>query len=235
MCARLLSNIVFFAALFLFVFAANIGVLSHFESELVKRAFAQTEEANVADQSEEAYGEGVVDEGDPEAAKLAESQLDALNGQIRGVAQSLAQAEMAHFGIIYSNYTIYSMVKAVRSDIEGAVNACIEKNPEMEDQIVKRWNAWNKSVGATMKEAHANIMAMTLAQDYAPKENMENIFSLVDATREANSSRFETIPADTPEACEFMLSKMDETQEQMNMMLVATIKSYPAIMKKMQE
>ena len=40
-----------------------------------------------------------------------------------------------------------------------------------------------------MKEAKANIDAMTLAQNYASQENMNTLFGLVDSTRQANSSR----------------------------------------------
>jgi len=105
----------------------------------------------------------------------------------------------------------------------------------MEKQISVRWDKWTKSVDANMKEAWANINAMTLAQDYAPQNNMKRIFALIDETRKANSSRFETVPVTTPEACEFMLSKMDETEDNMNMLLITTIKSYPLIMKAMQE
>lgn len=218
-------NTVLFAIAFFLTFVGAGAMFSDLGKGMVKRAVAQAE---VAAPSE-------VDQGDPKAAALAKARLEALMSQVNGIKKTLGQAELVHFGIIYGNYNIYSTVKAVHDDVEEAVNACAENNPDMKDQLEARWGVWTKSVNANMKEAYANINAMTMAQDYAPQDNMKRIFALIDETRKANSSRFETLPVTTPEACEFMLSKMDETQDNMNMMLIATIKSYPAIMKSMQE
>ena len=223
-------NIIFSAVVFSLVFAGSQAIFIDSGAGVVKSAYAQEENNSAPWETESA-----IDEGDEKAAALAKLQLEALNGQIRNVSKALDQSEMTHFGIIYSNYTIYSMVKAVRDDVGLAVDACIKNNPDMEELLSKRWMEWTNSVDANMKESLANIKAMTMAQDYASQDNMTRIFGLVDATREANSSRFEKLPVSTPEACEFMISKMDETQDSMNMMLIATIKSYSGIMKSRQE
>ncbi|MCK5384461.1 MAG: hypothetical protein KAJ29_02715 [Alphaproteobacteria bacterium] len=223
-------NIIFSAVVFSLVFAGSQAIFIDSGAGVVKSAYAQEEKNSAPSETESA-----IDEGDEKAAALAKLQLEALNGQIRNVSKALDQSEMTHFGIIYSNYTIYSMVKAVRDDVGLAVDACIKNNPDMEELLSKRWMEWTNSVDANMKESLANIKAMTMAQDYASQDNMTRIFGLVDATREANSSRFEKLPVSTPEACEFMISKMDETQDSMNMMLIATIKSYSGIMKSRQE
>jgi hypothetical protein len=215
-----------FAIIFSLTFVSAETIYSNLGKGMIKHAVAQEGNNEAAP---------VIDQGDPKAAELAQARLDALMGQIHGIKKNLGQAELTHFGIIYGNYNIYSTVKAVHEDVENAVKGCIENNPEMEDQLSARWDVWTKSVSANMEEAWANINAMTMAQDYAPQENMRRIFNLIDETRKANSSRFEAVPVTTPEACEFMLSKMDETQDNMNMMLIATIKSYSSIMKAMQE
>ncbi len=225
MCSRL-PKLLLSMVVFSFITFSALSVFTDFG--FVKQAVAQE-----ADKSGDE--EVIIDEGDPKAAALAKAQMEALSGQVRNVTKNLGQAEYTHFGIIYGNYNIYSTVKAVREDVEKAVNACKENNPDMADRIDTRWGSWTKSVDANMKEAWANINSMTMAQDYASQDSMKNIFALVDETRKANSSRFEKIPVSTPEACEFMLSKMDETQDNMNMMLIATIRSYPEIMKAMQE
>lgn len=227
-------NIVLFAIVFSLTFVGAAAVFMNFEAGIIKRAIAQ-EDSEAAAPEAAATEEEKIDQGNPEAAALAKARLEALNGQIHSIKNNLGQAEMTHFGIIYGNYNIYSMVKAVQEDVGNAVEACIKNNPDMEEQLSARWDKWTKSVDVNMKEAFANINAMAMAQDYAPHDTMKRIFSLIDETRKANSSRFETLPVTTPEACEFMLSKMDETQENMNMMLIATIKSYPEIMKAMQE
>jgi len=228
MCVRPII-IVLFAVVFSLAFVGARAGFTDLGEGMIKRAVAQGTVEDEMAQSEE------IDQGDPEAAALAKARLEALKGQLYGIKGNLGQAELSHFGIIYGNYNIYSTVKAVREDVSDAVAACIENNPEMEPQISARWGKWAKSVDKNMKEAWANINAMTLAQDYAPQDNMKRIFALIDETRRANSSRFETVPVTTPEACEFMISKMDETEDNMNMLLITTIKSYPLIMKAMQE
>ena len=123
-------NIVFSAALFSLIFAGAPENYKDLDGGIVKCAYAQEEQSAEASDTE-----AEIPEGDPEVAALARSQLEALNAQVRDVSQSLGQAERSHFGIIYTNYNVYSTVKAVRQDVEMAVNACIENNPEMEERI----------------------------------------------------------------------------------------------------
>ncbi len=169
------------------------------------------------------------------AAEIAEAQNKALSGKISDLLKNLSQEEATHFMVMYANYNIYSMVKAVSEDVGEAIGKCAENNKEMADDLNRRHGKWKSSVGGNMKEAYSNLNNMSLAQTYIPQYEVKMIFDLVDRVRSINSSRFETVPVTTPEACEFMLSKMDETEESMNAMLQATMISYPNIMKKIQK
>ncbi len=171
----------------------------------------------------------------PADSEISNAQNTALKNKISGLMENLSQQEVAHFLVMYANYNIYSMVKAVSEDIGNAVSACAENNAEMADDINRRYDRWMDSVGGTMKEAYANLNNMSLAQTYVPQSEVKMIFGLVDKLRSVNSSRFENVPVTTPEACEFMLSKMDETEDSMNQMLRATLVSYPNLMKKTQK
>lgn len=172
-----------------------------------------------------------------EASKdeLAKAQTKALRSQIKDTMGRLALDEAQHFSIMSSNYMIYSMVKAVREDVSGAADQCAQNNPEMASAVRERYAAWEKSVGGTLEQANSNINNMALAQTYMSQNELKTMFGLMDETRRANSSRFETTPVTTPEACEFMMSKMDETEESMNHMLQATLVSYPTILRKNQK
>ncbi len=178
----------------------------------------------------------------PSTAQVKEPKTDmsgeqsrALRGKVANLLKNLSQEEVTHFLVMYTNYNIYSMVKAVSEDVGVAVDACAENNKEMADDLNRRFDEWTGNVGGTMKEAYANLKNLSLAQTYIPQSEVEMIFDLVDKVRSVNSSRFEAIPVTTPEACEFMLSKMDETEDSMNRMLQATLVSYPNIMKKTQK
>lgn len=166
---------------------------------------------------------------------LAKAQSEALKQRINGVMKKLDQAELTHFMVMYTNYNLLSVVKAVRQDIGNAVQGCKQNNPDMLDDLNNKFAGWEKNVGGSMKEVDANVKSMGLAQDYVSQQELAQIYALVDETRAHNSSQFEKTPVTTSEACEFMMSKMDETQENMKKMLAATLQSYPNMVKKNQE
>ncbi len=171
---------------------------------------------------------------DPDNAD-AKKKSDVLRETVMGKMTALDQSEMKHFMTIYANYNILSTVKAVGDDVKGAVDACATNNPEMADDLNARYDKWKQNVGVKIDESQANIDNMVLAQTYIPQSEIQSIFGQVDEMRAINSSNFEKTPVTTPEACEFMLSKMDETEENMKYMLVLTLKSYPDMLKKTQE
>lgn len=202
----------------LFAFALMLGSLSF-------HAYAQDTDNKAKDD--------VVQELDGRG--LAKAQSDALKGRVKNVMQSLEMAEVTHFTLMYSNYTVYSMVKAIKEDVSQAVDACVENNPGMENQLRARFSKWDKNVGKNMKEAYGNINSMGLAQDYISQNELSLIYGLVDNVRKLDSSQFEKVPVTTKEACEFVISKMDETEDSMNSLLAATLQSYPSAMRMMQK
>ncbi len=180
---------------------------------------------------------GTVSESDAskKANDLAKAQADALQDRMSDVMKRLDEAELTHFMVMFTNYNMYSVVKAVREDIKNAIDGCSKNNPEMEEDLRSKFATWDTNVGDSMKEVDANIKSMGLAQDYISQNELAMIYGLVDETRSKNSSQFEKTPVTTPEACEFMISKMDETQENMIRLLSATLQSYPNMLQKNQK
>ncbi len=166
---------------------------------------------------------------------LADAQVSALQDKVANIMTSVDMEQAQHFSVMYSNYTIYSMVDAVRTDVQNASNACAENNKDMATAVLDRFARWDGNVSSTMKDAYANIEALSLAQTYMPQSDVKTFFGLISATRQENSSRFETVPVTTPEACEFMMSKMDETEDSMIHMLRATMISFPTVLQKNQK
>lgn len=166
---------------------------------------------------------------------VAEAKASALNQRYVRVLSKLDSQEAQHFMIIVANYNIISTVKAVQEDVGEASAACISNNKSMKDDITNRFDAWKSAVATPMVDANAGIQNMIMAQNYLPKAEFTSLFALIEDTRKYNSSRFETTPVTSPEACEFMVSKMDETQDQMVGMLNATLASYPAARKQPEE
>ncbi len=169
-------------------------------------------------------------EDDPARAKSK-----ALQDKMTSLMRTLSQEEANHFIVMYTNYNVYSMVKAVENDVGNAIGGCGENNPGMKEDLEKRFEGWQKSVGSSLKEADANIKNLALAQTYLPQAEIQEFFAMIDEVRSYNSSRFETTPVTTPEACEFMLSKMDETEQSMQQLLQVALASYPNVLRKTQK
>lgn len=174
-----------------------------------------------------AQAENVEQSSLDQAEDLLKMKSDTLNDRVKGVMDDLDQAQMTHFMIIHANYSIFSMVKAVNNDIGAAITGCKDNNSDLVERLDEKYVAWQEEVGPGMEEVDKNIKSLVLAQDYVPKEELDAIFSLIDELRETNSSQFETTPLTTVEACEFMISKIAETKDSMNLLLQSTLTSYP--------
>lgn len=146
---------------------------------------------------------------------------------LESVQEGLKPREKNHLFITYSNYNIIETVRTVQTDVSNAVDACTKKNPDMKEDMDTRFKAWSDVVDPLLEEATANLNNMVLAQEYTSKQKMDEIFAAVDEARESTSSHIQKIPVTTPEACEYMLNKMDETQETMTGLLRSTLISYP--------
>jgi hypothetical protein len=168
-------------------------------------------------------------------SKEDQAKMDALTTKVADLIKTLDLNQIQHFTVIYANYNIVSLVKAVEADVGNAVKACGDNNPAMKDKMSERFKEWEKSVTQPITEAEANINNMVIAQTYISQQEVKNIFALVDETRAKNSSQFEKVPVTTPEACEYMLGKMDETQKSMVQMLQSTLVSYPSMLEKTQK
>ncbi len=178
------------------------------------------------------YAQENAEEGKDDPAKVMHKELTETVG---GVMQKLDQKEAFHFMVVYANYTVLSTVKAVQVDVADAVRKCGENNSSMKDDLDARFEKWGENLSVPLAEANANINNMALAQNYMSQADMQSLFAKVDRMRSINSSNFEKTPVTSVEACEFMLSKMDETEDSMKQMLQITLQSYPNILEQTQE
>ena len=136
--------------------------------------------------------------------------------------------ERDHFMAIYGNYNLISVVKIVREDVENAIDKCADANPDMEDGLEERYEAWDDAIAPIMDEASANLDNMIKVQGYVKKGDIEDFFEFLDETREAKTKNIDKVPVSTPEACEHLLNTMDETQDRLTQLLRTTLVSLPA-------
>ncbi len=202
------------------IFASFIGVAG---------VFAQAADAASNNEPASSQGEALDDR------ELARAQSEALTDQVGNIMKGLAADEINHFMVVFTNYNMYSIVVNVRKDVQNAIKLCGENNKEMKSELDSRFESWDEAVSEGMEQSWSNIESLGLAQDYISQNDLKMVYALVEKTRSTDSSQFKKIPLTTPEACEFMLSKMDETQNSMLLLLRATNQSYPAILKKNQK
>ena len=78
-----------------------------------------------------------------------------------------------------------------------------------------------------MSEAQGHLDNMVLVQTYAPAKDIRGVFKVMDDARDKAETEIKKIPVTTPEACQYLLDKMDETQENMVKILRLTLTSHP--------
>lgn len=164
------------------------------------------------------------DEKDDAFVKKTQAELEALMKRV-------GEEEQRHFYTIYSNYNLIGTVQVVQRDVGKAIAKCEENNPDMKDDLEARHASWLSVVDPLIKDARASIDNMVIAQDYVSKEFFERVFAAVDQTRRRTQDEINKIPVSTPEACTYLINKMDETQEKMVSMLRSTLISYPQALK----
>jgi hypothetical protein len=97
----------------------------------------------------------------------------------------------------------------------------------MKDKLQARYNAWDQDVGAVIKEAGAQVDNMVAAQEYAKPAEIRKVFKALDARRTKTESQITKIPVTTPEACQFLHDKMDETQASLTNLLRSALITAP--------
>lgn len=188
---------------------------------------AEDEKAPAAAETEKAAQPAKEEKKDEAAPQVRSESAKKMYKSISKFAMNLEPAQMQHFYLTYNNYNLIKTVETVRGDVGKAVTACGENNPDMKDKLDSRYKKWSDALEPLYKESEANLNNMMIAQDYAEPEAIKDIFKQVDATRKETQGQFEKIPVTTPEACDYMLGKMDETQDTMLSLLRATLISYP--------
>lgn len=163
---------------------------------------------------------------DPELAKQ-EQQIEDVYEMTNKLTEGLSEREQKHFYMIYTNYNLIATVDMVEGDVSKAVKECGKNNPDMKEAMDARFSEWQAALKPVMEEASANIDNMVAVQEYAKLAAIKKIFKALDKTRVKVNNQVEKIPVTTPEACDYLRNKMDETQESMLNILKSTLISFP--------
>lgn len=203
-----------------------LAVLPYFAFSGTSASFAQADGADTQ-QSENENQEAQTSEApvptmDPEVLEL--------NGNIAELTMELDDNARRHFYTLYNNNNLISTVKYVRDHIGDAIDACSENNPDMEGDLRARYKEWTDAVNEKLGEAEGQVENMVLAQEYASDADINKILKQANDLRAKTQKNVERIPVTSPEACEYLLNKMDETQTNMLRFLSAVLVAMPQAM-----
>lgn len=147
--------------------------------------------------------------------------------EFHNFSKDLPAAEKRHFNVIYSNYNLISVVQSVEHSVDKAVKSCADNNPDMKEPLEERFSTWKGEVHPIVEDARASIDNMIIAQDYAKAKDIRALLKKIDTVRTEQAKDTQKVPVNTPEACKYLLEKMDETQPQMVQLLKSTLVSLP--------
>ncbi len=149
--------------------------------------------------------------------------------------KDLDETAQRHFSVLQGNYNLIKVVETVRDSVDEAVDGCGDANPDLKEPLDTRFDEWKDAIKPVMKEADANVKNMILAQEYAKPKDIRKFLKLIDKARKNHEKGVEKVPVVTPEACQSLLEKMDDTQANMVKLLKATLVSLPQVMQAQDE
>jgi len=148
----------------------------------------------------------------------------------REFMKDLDEPSQRHFSVFHGNYNLIKVVETVRESVDEAVDGCGDANPDMKDALETRFDEWKDAVKPVLEDADANVKNMILAQDYAKPKDLRKFMKMIDKARKKQSKDVKKVAVVTPEACQNLLEKMDDTQPNMIKLLQATLVSLPQSM-----
>jgi hypothetical protein len=158
-------------------------------------------------------------EPSPEMKKLQDALGD--------ITKPLDGLQRRHFFMIYNNNNIISTTKTVQTDVTKAIEACGKNNPDMKEALNARFKIWNDALSVQIEKAEANRDNMIIAQNYSDSKTIKNVMKIADDLRDETQMKIEKTPVTSKEACDYLLNKMDETQNTLINLLEQALVSFP--------
>ena len=144
---------------------------------------------------------------------------DATTKMLKGLSENQAK----QFAAIRNNHGIIRAVEGVEKDILNASKSCSEHNPEFAESMQKRVGEWQASVDPILKDARERQESMIKLQDYASPKEAKAYLKKVDDAVAFKSKSMKSIPVTEKKECKKLLGTMDDTQEDLQELLVKAL------------
>lgn len=221
-------RIFFLFSAFIFIFSTN----PVYAEDVAAEAEGGREAAGQVEQEEPQAEEEAAETADDQTRIVTPEEkvnpgLKKLNDMLAEITKPLDSNNRRHFFMLYNNHNMISTVKHVRSKVDEGIEACGQENPDMKEALETRFGEWKTAVNEKLDEAEAQRDNMIEAQDYVKKSRIRNALEQADKLRKETNDSMGTTPVTTKEACEYLLNKMDETQNTMLSLLRTTLVTLP--------
>ncbi|MBX2833345.1 MAG: hypothetical protein KTR28_00070 [Micavibrio sp.] len=159
--------------------------------------------------------------------KVDEKETNPVMEALIEFSDPLPPAERRHANIIFSNYNVIKVVEQVEASASMATESCGEKNEDLKAPLENRFGEWQAAIHPIMEEAAASVNNMIAVQEYAKPKTINKLLGKIDDSRKGMDEESDRVPVTTPEACRYLLDKMDETQPALVKLLENTLISLP--------
>lgn len=125
--------------------------------------------------------------------------------------------------ILRNKYGLIRAIRIVKKDVGKAVQSCGQANPDMQDQMYKRYAAWTDSVDPILRTAESYLKQEIKLQTVVELGTFMDMLDLNDEAYDFQQASIEKEPVTTAEACKNLLISMDRTEEDMLRLMQAVL------------
>lgn len=131
------------------------------------------------------------------------------------VVAKLSDEERDYYFILRNKYGLIRALRIVRDDVGRAVQECGLANPDMQDRMNVRYDAWRDSVDPILRDADRFLNAEIKTQKMVSRRTFNKMTELNDEAYDFQKSAIEKNVNTSAGSCERLLASMDRTEEDM--------------------
>ena len=117
--------------------------------------------------------------------------------------------------VLRNKYGIIRAVRVVKRDIGNAVQACGQRNPDIQNQMNTRFKEWRHAVDPILKTADTYLNQEIREQTVVKASVLRDMLDLNDDAFDYQEGQIEKRPVTEKEACLRLLESMDRTEDDM--------------------
>lgn len=174
-----------------------------------------------------AWADAGADPAPKAETKTGQTPLTDLQEQTLDMIATLNDEQVAYIYALRNRHGIIRAVQVVRRDVSNAVEACGKANADMKPRIENRFKEWEGAVMPILADAESALKKAIETQNAVDPSVLRKHLDLVEKGFDYTDAQVEKKPVTSKEGCQFLLDKMDDTQDNLTKLLKETLSSTP--------